>query len=161
MVAQTKTRAIEKLLMIDREHDFDVIFIQLMHRGAVPLIAWNVEWSPLSKQFGGVILPHDRYGSHLNGDETVDAELERKNFDFAGQTFAEIWSGLIIDNFPVVAEYITQENSELPGEELLPQSQHWFDNHVRTSQYLLQIVKCSDVECYSPPRSSYFSLLRV
>ena len=27
MVAQTKTRAIENLLMIDREHDFDVIFI--------------------------------------------------------------------------------------------------------------------------------------
>ncbi len=95
----------------------------------------------------------------MNGDEAVDAELERKNFDFAGQTLAEIWSGVIIDNFPVVAEYITPENSELPGDEIFRQSQQWFDNHVRTSQYLLQIVKYTDVDCCNPPRSSYLSLL--
>ncbi len=73
----------------------------------------------------------------MNGDEAVDAGLERKNFDFAGQALAEIWSGVIIDNFPVVAEYIKPENSELPGDEIFRQSQQWFDNHVRTSQYLL------------------------
>ena len=32
-------------------------------------------------------------------------------------------------------------------------------NHVRTSQYFLQIVKCHDVNCCQPIRSSYFVII--
>lgn len=38
-------------------------------------------------------------------------------------------------------------------------SQNWFANHVKTSQYFTQIVKCMDGDCCSPPRSSYFSVI--
>jgi hypothetical protein len=54
--------------------------------------------------------------AEMTGYRCRRGAIERKNFDFAGQALAEIWSGVIIDNFPVVAEYITPENSELPGD---------------------------------------------
>ena len=35
-----------------------------------------------SKELSGVILPHDQFGTHLSSNgETIDAELELKNFD--------------------------------------------------------------------------------
>ena len=42
---------------------------------------------------------------------------------------------------------------------MLSKDQKWFDVHVRTSQYLTQIVKCTDKKCCSKPRSSYFSVV--
>ena len=45
--------------------------------------------APLSKELTGYILPHDQYGSHLNERGiTIDADLEKKNFKFAGVTLA-------------------------------------------------------------------------
>jgi len=41
---------------------------------------------------------------------TIDADLEKKNFKFARVTLAEIWSQIIIDKFPTVAEYIESTN---------------------------------------------------
>lgn len=41
----------------------------------------------------------------------------------------------------------------------MTRSHLWFANHVRTSQYFTQIVKCVDTACCSRPRSSYFSLI--
>ena len=50
---------------------------------------------------------HDKSGSHLDAkDVMVDKDLELKNFEYAGRTLAEIWSGLVIDKNPVVAEFI-------------------------------------------------------
>lgn len=37
---------------------------------------------------------------------TIDADLEKNNFKFAGNTLADISSQLLADNFPTVAEYI-------------------------------------------------------
>ena len=37
---------------------------------------------------------------------TVDKDLELKNFEYAGRTLAEIWSGLVINGNPVVVEFI-------------------------------------------------------
>ena len=115
--------------------------------------------APLSKELTGLILPHDRYGSHLNKRGiTIDTDLE-KNFQFAGNTLAEIWSQLIVDNFPTVAEFINPTKSELDEKQMLSRDQKWYDVHVRTSQYLTQIVKCTDNKCCSKPRSSYFSVV--
>lgn len=71
---------------------------------------------------------------------------------------AEVWSQVNIDGFPTVAEYIDPENSELNNEFLLKKDQQWLSNHVRSSQYFTQIVKCTDTECFMKPRSSYFSI---
>lgn len=49
-----------------------------------------------------MILPHDHNGSNL------DVELEENNFGFVGRTLAEIWSHLIIDNYPNVEPAISE-----------------------------------------------------
>lgn len=109
--------------------------------------------APLSKEVSGVILPVDYFGTHLNAQgETIDIDLEKKNFSHAGKVLEEIWSNVIIDNFPVVAEYIE------PGEitiNLYDYTQQWFSTHVRTSQYFLQIVKCRNRKCCKEHRSSF------
>ena len=52
-------------------------------------------------------MPHETYGSHLNNNgQTIDTELELRNFEAAGNTLADIWRNLVIDGYPVLAEYI-------------------------------------------------------
>ena len=54
--------------------------------------------APLSKELNGVILDHEHFGSHLdNQGDTIDPELELKNFEYAGEILSEIWSKLVID----------------------------------------------------------------
>jgi hypothetical protein len=142
------------------QYDFDAIFIATNAPGRSAFNRVERKMAPLSKELTGLILPHDHYGSHLNDRGiTIDAELEKRNFQFAGNTLAEIWSQLIVDNYPTVAEFIDPTASELLEENLLSRDQKWFDIHVQTSQYLTQIVKCTDNKCCSKPRSSYFSVM--
>lgn len=92
--------------------------------------------APLSRALSGIILPHDKCGSHLNNaGKTIDAELELKNFANAGMALADIWSNITIDEFPVVSEYIEKiDKIELKTKE----NDSWYANHVRESLYLLQ-----------------------
>ena len=63
--------------------------------------------APWSHQLSLLVLPYDSFGNHLDDQRrTVDDELEVKNFEIAGDILAQIWSKLIIDDRPVVAEYI-------------------------------------------------------
>lgn len=84
---------------------------------------------------------------------------KKKNFEFAGKTLAEVWSSVVIDKCPTVAEYIPPCDSELNPDSLKYKEGDWFANHVRTSQYLTQIVKCPDEECCGRARSSYFTIV--
>ncbi|KAL7287658.1 hypothetical protein TKK_0018299 [Trichogramma kaykai] len=107
--------------------------------------------APLSRALSGVILPYDFYGNHLDSKkECVDKELELKNFAKAGETLSEIWSEMEIDKFPVLAKYITPDES-LPSLPVIDYS--WHQKHVRESQYFLQIVKCDDRSCCTDFRS--------
>lgn len=63
--------------------------------------------APLSRDLAGLILHDQKLGTHLHDrGETVDIELEKKNFEYAGKVLAEIWSDTVINDFPVLAEYI-------------------------------------------------------
>jgi hypothetical protein len=99
----------------------------------------------------GIILPYDTFGSHLNSKgETIDDQLEQKNFQKAGETLAEVWNEAVIDHHPVFAEWrggVKLEDIDYPD-------QKWFVDHVKSSQYFLQIVKCDNQECCPPMRSS-------
>lgn len=98
--------------------------------------------APLSKELSGVILDHEHYGSHLDSQgRTVDQDKEMKNFEFAGQTLAKIWSEMSLDGFPVFAEYISPEKSERT--ELITVSPVWKAAHVRESHYCLQVSSVS------------------
>ena len=98
----------------------------------------------------GVVLKYANFGSHLDSsNRTSDLELEKRNFESAGIVLANIWSQLVIDDFPVVAEYIVPTDARLDTEQakVLKNDAIWYAHHVLESQYLLQIVKCEDVSC--------------
>lgn len=124
-----------------KEYNLDAIFIATNSPGRS---AYRVErrMAPLSKQLAGLILPHDKFGNHLRGGKCIDDDLELKNFEHAGQTLAEVWNELIIDDHLVQAEYKppTGQEFKVPPD-------------VRESQYFLQIVKCNDQICCQGMRS--------
>ncbi len=90
-----------------RKYNLDALFV-LTH--APGQSAYNVverRMAPLSHDLAGLILPHDHFGTHLNDSGvTVNPELERTNFKKAGEVLAEVWCGSVIDDYPVIAEYI-------------------------------------------------------
>ena len=110
----------------------------------------------LSKELSVFILEHDKFGNHLDAKFVmVDKDLELKNFEYAGRTLAEIWSGLLIEGNPAVAEFIEDDAPVIVG----TKSEEWKACHVRQSQYFLQIVKCTDPKCCSSFQSSYLKVV--
>ncbi|CAF1077221.1 unnamed protein product [Rotaria sordida] len=90
-----------------RKYNLDALFV-LTH--APGQSAYNVverRMAPLSHDLAGLILPHDHFGTHLNDSGvTINPELERTNFKKAGEVLAEVWCGSVIDEYPVIAEYM-------------------------------------------------------
>ena len=112
--------------------------------------------APLSRFLSGIILPYETFESHLNSrGETINEEIELQNFRKAGETLADVWNEAFIDKFPVVAQWRGGHTADHTN----VSSQEWMAKHVRSNQYLLQIVKCNDEECCSPLRSTLKSLL--
>ena len=70
--------------------------------------------SNLNKELSGVILPHNHFGTHLDhNNKTIDKELQFQNFEYAGEILAELWPKLVIDDHPVIAEFVRDEASEI------------------------------------------------
>ncbi len=112
--------------------------------------------APLSRFLSALVLPYESFGMHLNSrGDTVDDELEKRNFQQAGETLAEVWKEAIIDTHPVIAEWRGGIVADDPSEV----TQEWMAAHVRASQYFFQIVKCTNEECCPPPRSALKSVL--
>ena len=92
--------------------------------------------SNISKELSGVILPRDHSGKNLNNNSnTVDEKLESKSFKHACEILFELLSKLVINNHPVVAEFVGKELSDIT----ITKSEEWKANHVRESQYLYKL----------------------
>lgn len=141
-----------------KKHDLDALFVATNAPGRSAFNRVERRMAPLSHELSGIILSHDHFGSHLDSrGRTIDEELEKKNFKYAGEILSETWNELQIDNYPVVATYVDPSNENEPeGVEIDPT---WYQQHVRESQYLLQIVKCNDSSCCHPCRSNIRDLL--
>ena len=105
----------------------------------------------LSKQLTGVVLPYDTFGSHIVNGKTVDDSLELKNFEAAGEILAEIWSNMVIDNFPVQAEFINTPVTQLTKD--FQPTPEFRARHVFETQYMTVYLKCDDRKCCSCPRT--------
>jgi hypothetical protein len=139
--------------------NLDAVFVATNAPGRSAFNRIERRMAPLSRELSGLIVDHAHYASHLDSqNRTVDTDLEKKNFEFAGTTLAEVWSSLTFDKYEVIAEYVKPECSEINEEELPIITSQWFTTHVSSSQYFLQILKCNDLLCCSAPRSSLFSL---
>ena len=92
--------------------------------------------APLSKALAGLVLPHGTFGPHLDSQRrTVDLELEKQIFKKAGEVLAEAWNELMIDNFPVICEYL--EDASMGA---VTYDQGWVNRHSCISQYFLEII---------------------
>ncbi|KAL4719530.1 hypothetical protein ACJJTC_016604 [Scirpophaga incertulas] len=144
-----------------KDFDLDAVYIPTNAPGRSAFNRVERRMAPLSRELTGVVLKHDNFGSHL-GNKTTDLDLEKRNFESAGTVLSNIWSQLVIDGYPVVAKYIMPTETRLDVEQAkaLKRDAIWYANHVRESQYLLQIVKCEVVSCCGVQRSSLRRLLR-
>lgn len=112
----------------------------------------------LSKKLSGIILPYDTFGSHLNQSrKTVDKDLELKIFAAAGELLAVRWRKAVYKGSPTFADYISVTDSK-DDHPSLP-SPHWFQEHVRSSKYMTQIVKCTNNKCCKPMRSGWMNVV--
>ena len=103
--------------------------------------------SPLSHDIAGVVLPHENFGSHLDSQgNTIDVELEKKNFFHASEVLADIWSHRVIDGYKVDCTALPVRKEFTPPEV----SPSWAARPVQQSRYALQIVKCQDRNCCKP-----------
>ena len=110
------------------KHDLYAFFLATNAPGRSAFNRVERRMAPLSHDLAGVVLPHNSFGSHLNSqNETIDAELEMKNFAKAGEVLAEIWSQTVIDGYATVVECIHPETDEVPVE----QDPQGYGKHVR------------------------------
>ncbi|CAF0887164.1 unnamed protein product [Adineta ricciae] len=100
---RTLAAAIEKF----KKNNLDALFILNQAPGQALFNVVERRLSPLSHDLAGLILPHDHFGTHLNDSGVTEhAELEKNNFKQTADVLAEVWSMNVLDEYPVVAEYI-------------------------------------------------------
>ena len=110
----------------------------------------------LSKEMTALVLPYETFGSHLNaGGDTIDEDLEKKNFKAAGEILKEVWSNLVIDSYPVMAEFIETPPSDKTKNYQV--SSLFRSKHVFETRYMTVYLKCDDLGCCSKPRTSVAS----
>lgn len=134
-------------------YDLDGLYVATNAPGRSAYNRVERRMAPLSHGLAGVVLQHDHFGSHLNSSgKTIDEDLEKRNFKHAGEILCQIWNELQIDNHPVVATYVDPDEENF--DQIKEVSAAWYQRHVRESQYFLQIVKCDNLSCCRPHRSS-------
>ena len=88
-------------------NDLDAFFLATNPPGQSTFNRAKHRMVKLNKELSGAILDHDEFGMHIDTKGMTDLDL--KNFNFAGLTFAEIWLGFVMDGNPVVAEFIEDD----------------------------------------------------
>ena len=101
-------------MQLINENDLDAYFVATNAPGQSAFSQVERRMSNLIKGLSGVILPHDHFGTHLdNNNNTVDEELKLKSFEHAGEILDKLWSKLVINDHPVVAEFVREEPSDI------------------------------------------------
>ena len=73
--------------------DLDALAIALYPEGFSAFNPVERRMAPLSRELIGVIFDHEHYGAHLNSaKETIDIQLEKRKFAFAGRALADLWN---------------------------------------------------------------------
>ena len=146
------------LASIFREHDLDFIFCVCNAAGLSAYHFIERRMAPLSAALAGEVLPHDHFGSHLHDPgNTIDTDLERKNFEKAGEILCDIWNNISIDNHTVKCSY--RKPTDEP-KEIHPVDDDWLEKHCSISKYCLQISKCDDLSCCGKLRSNIRGIMK-
>ena len=152
----------QALIKFFKENDIDYVIAVCNASGLSAYHFIERRMAPLSKELAGIVLPHDTFGSHLDGsDNTTDPEMELNNFRKAGKVLADIWSAAKIDDYPVSAAWVDPSGNATDFKMFSDTKLglKWLENHVRISKYCLQIAKCTDNECCKPLRTNVQEIL--
>ena len=89
---------------------------------------------PLSKTWSGSLLPHGKFGTHLySSRKSFNTNLEKHNIKAAGKILANVLEEVVLDNFPVVADYVENTDKIL---------QNWIGNgSAVTVEFLITYYK--------------------
>ena len=119
-----------------KKYNLDTLLISTHAPGLSAYNQVQKRMAPLSKILSGILLPHETFETHLDSSrKTIDTNLEKRNFKTAGEILAKVWEEIVLDNFPVMADYI--ENAAKDPADL---NEKWIIVHCRISQCLLQII---------------------
>lgn len=122
-------RVIASAIKHFQEYNLDAFYVATNAPGRSAFNRAERRMAPLSRELAGLVLPHDAFGSHLNSrNETVDQNLEKRNFEKAGGVLADVWKAVNIDGFSVEAEYVGPK--EHPAATLTVDRQ-WYEIKVR------------------------------
>ena len=78
----------------------------------------------LSKALSGILLPHKKFGTHLNSSrKSINTNLKKRNFKVSCKILAKVWEETILDNFPVLAENASKVPIDL--------SEKWISFHCK------------------------------
>jgi hypothetical protein len=101
--SKTLASAIDKF----KKYNLDALVIVNQAPGQALFNVVERRLAPMSQDLAGLILPYDHFGRHLNANGVTEhAELEKENFKLTGDVLAEVWSMNVLDEYPVIAEYI-------------------------------------------------------
>lgn len=121
-----------------KKYNLDALFWATNAPGRSAFNRVERRMAPLSRELSGVVIPHDKFGTHLNSSgKVINKDLEKKNFEYAGEILAEIWGNMVIDGYPVTAKYISPDEEQF-SEPWSP-THPWYIKHVKESQYFLQV----------------------
>ncbi|CAA9999022.1 unnamed protein product, partial [Nesidiocoris tenuis] len=76
--------------------------------------------------------------------------------DHVDRKFSSSTIEFVIDGHPVLGEFLGQQP---PEDHMNYHDSEWYSNHVRESQYFLQVVKCNNMNCCTPMRSNLRNVL--
>lgn len=95
-----------------RQFNLDALILLAQAPGQAIFNTTERRFALLSHDLSGLVLPDYYFGTHLDfAGMTIDAEIEKQNFKRAGETLAEVWTMDMIDNQPIIAEFIDPPNS--------------------------------------------------
>ena len=71
----------------------------------------------MSKALSGILLPHEKFGTHLDSSrKIINLNLEKRNFKAAGEILAKVWEDgcdlEVLGNKVIDEEDISQEGEE-------------------------------------------------
>ena len=94
----------------------------------------------LSFPLSGLILRHDKFGTHLKNRKIIDEVLFEENMSYAGMCLTDnVWNGLECDANTINSEFIRNDESlDFYVNEVDSINFDWFGKHCVISRHSLQ-----------------------
>ena len=148
-------KRLETAVALFRKMNFDVLIHVTNASGLSAFNPVEQRMAPFSHDLAGVLIPWDFFGSHLdNAGNTIDPDLEVKNFHAGAEIVSEVLNKTVINGFETDCQAV-KVGCTLETEE---PNHLWMAKHVLQTRYMLMIVKCSDTECCKKFQTNWMSV---